>query len=193
MEDRVVAHTLVHKRNVNCGWQLLIDAEELLHQIRPLVLQPDESIRDLAQSLNEGRRRQITVVYRLINLLLLQDGVLLRVDELLLLFDRLHDVGASALVDFITREPVLERWQVNIFRRDLSQLVVLLELLDLSFLDQAAVVLADIIVDAVVNLLERLLLVPPLEVVLVDHVLHAGKPLLLPLTDLSRQFIAAVV
>lgn len=58
---------------------------------------------------------------------------------------------------------------------------------------ETGAILADIIIDRMVDLLERLLLVPPLRIVLIDHVLHASQPLLLPLADLPRQFIATVV
>jgi len=62
----------------------------------------------------------------------------------------------------------------------------------LVVLDDTRAILADIIIDRVIDLLERLLLIPPLRIILIDDVLHARQPLLLPLADLPRQFAATV-
>ena len=74
VEDGVVAHALVHEGYVHGGWQLLIDVQQLLHQVWSLVLQSDQPVRYLAQALDKVRCREIAIVDRLVNLLLLESA-----------------------------------------------------------------------------------------------------------------------
>ena len=56
MEHRVVPHTLVDERYVYGGGQLFVDIEQLLHQVRSFVLQPDQAVGDFTKSLDKIRR-----------------------------------------------------------------------------------------------------------------------------------------
>ena len=55
MQNRVVSHTLIDERNVHGSGQLFVDIEELLHQVGAFVLQTDEPVGDLAESLDKVR------------------------------------------------------------------------------------------------------------------------------------------
>ena len=120
-----------------------------------------------------------------------QVGILVSCQLLFFLKSRLAYVFRAALINFRIGEPLFKRRQKYVARRYLLILVVLLELLELPRLDQPVRVLAHVVVDRVVDLLQRVLLVPPLLVVLVDHRLHPAQPLRLPLVDLAGQLFPA--
>lgn len=110
VEDGVVAHALVHERYVHGSWQLLIDVQQLLHQEGSLVLQSDQTVRNLTQALDKVWCRKIAIVDRLVNFLLLQCALLLCTNKLFLLFQGLRDVVPPACVDLLIGESVLVRW-----------------------------------------------------------------------------------
>ena len=70
-------------------------------------------------------------------------------------------------------------------------LVILLELLVLGLLDEPGTILADVVVDGVMDALESVLLVPASLIVLVYDGLNSTKSLSLPLLDFSRQLATA--
>ena len=82
-------------------------------------------------------------------------------------------------------EAVLERRQKYILRRDHILFEVPFEALNLGDIDLPAAVVAYVVLDRHIYLLERLLLVPALAVVLVDDELHVFEALLLPLAHFA--------
>lgn len=84
----------------------------------------------------------------------------------------LHVLEAIGL-NLVFTQVMVERWQKDVFTRDGLTLIVLLELLKLSLLYHLVWVLANVIVDGPGHVLQRRLLVPSLEAVLVDYGLDA--------------------
>lgn len=107
---------------------------------------------------------------------------------LLLLLDALLcDVVVSLLPDLFIVETFVEGWQKDVLRSDVAPLVVQFQLLNLVRLELPTAIFAHVVLDRVVNLLERLLLVPAFVVVLVDDSLHVFESLFLPLLNLPCQ------
>ena len=90
-------------------------------------------------------------------------------------------------------ESIFERWQEDVFCSDVRIFVILLELLVLGLLDEPGTILADVVVDGVMDALESVLLVPAPLIVLVDDGLNSSESLSLPLLDFSRQLATTAV